>query len=190
MDFIEKQAYFYDNKNNLQYAEILITENKFIGIKTFNEDNIPTGYILIFIYPNNRLFLDTIYCYDEFRHLGIATKISELADYLLKDYIGYKIIGEYKPSQLSTDRVIRRSKDDLDKQARNFYLKNDYQIIKYKDYLQNKDKFDYINSQDFMKLNNTNIMVVKELKEKKYSFYEEDGIIYHKNYTEKNVKKM
>ena len=59
MDFIEKQAYFYDNKNKLQYAEILITKNKFLGIKTFNENNISTGYMHIFVHPNNRLFLDT-----------------------------------------------------------------------------------------------------------------------------------
>ena len=190
MDFIEKQAYFYDNKNNLQYAEILITKNKFLGIKTFNENNVPTGYMHIFVHPNNSLFLDTIYCYDEFRSSGIATIINELAEYLLKDYIGYKIIGEYKPGQLSTDRNIKRSKEELDNKARSFYLKNGYQIIKYTDYLKNKDKYDYINSKDFIKENISDTIVAKKLKEKEYSFYEEDGIIYHNNYIKENIKRL
>lgn len=190
MDFIEKHAYFYDNKNNLQYAEILITKNKFLGIKTFNENNIPTGYMHIFVHPNNRLFLDTIYCYDEFRSTGIATTISELAEYLLKDYIGYTIIGEYKPDQLSTDRDIKRSKEELDNKARSFYLKNGYQIIKYTDYLKDKEKYNYLDSNDFMYADNIDMIVAKKLEKKEYPFYEEDGIIYHINYNKDHVKKL
>jgi len=193
MDFIEKQAYFYDNKNNLQYAEIIVSEKKFIGIKSFDENNNPTGYMLIFFHPNNRLFLDTIYCYDEFRQSGIATKISELADYLLKDYIGYKIIGEYKPGQLSTDKEnnIKRSKEELEKSARKFYEKNGYKVIKYADYLNNKEMYDYIIADDFNICENTsNIIVAKKLIEKEYPFTEKDDIIYHNNYLRQNIKKL
>lgn len=193
MNIICKQAYFYDNKNNKQIANILISKDKFIGVDTFDESNEPTGYIHIYFHPNNKLFLDTIYCYDQFRQSGIATKISELADYLLKDYIGYKIIGEYKPGQLSKDREnkIERPLEELDNAARKFYEKNGYQIIEYKDYLKNKDKYNYITEDDFkLGEDETNIIVAKVIEEKEYSFYEEDGIIYHNNYIKENIKRL
>ena len=48
MNIIEKQAIFIDYNNNEQYAEIRINEGLYVGIKTFNSDNICTGYMNIF----------------------------------------------------------------------------------------------------------------------------------------------
>lgn len=96
----------------------------------------------IFFHPNKRFYLDTIYCYDQFRQSGIATLISELADYILKDYNEYVIRGVYEPGQLSTDRYnnIERSKEELEIAARQFYEKAGYMIIKYYEYLRDKSK--------------------------------------------------
>lgn len=185
MSIVEKQAYFYDNKNNKQYASILINEDRFIGINTFDEDNNPTGYIHVCFHPNNRLFLDTIYCYDQYRRLGIATIISELADYLLKDYTGYIIRGVYKPGQLSTDREnnIERSIEELETSARKFYEKNGYSIIKREDFLNNNENYNYIKESDFnLGEDSSNVIVAKIIQEKEYPFIEEDNIIYHINY--------
>ena len=151
MNIIEKKAFFIDNNNNEQYAEILINEGIFIGINTFDRNNTPTGYMNIFFHPNKRLYLDTIYCYNQFRKSGIATFISKLADYILKDYDGYVIRGVYDPGQLSTDREnnIKRTKEELLVAARNFYKKNGYLIIDYNEYLNNKSKYPYIMDEDF-----------------------------------------
>ena len=190
---ITKNAIFYDNKSNKHYANILITENKFIGINTFDENNIPTGYIHICFHPDNRLFLDTIYCYDQFRKLGVASIISELAEYILKDYIGYVIIGEYKPGQLSTDRMnnIERSQEELDTAARNFYKKNGYQVIEYEEYSKNKEIYNCIKESDFnLGEDRSNTIVAKVIKEKQYPFVEDDGIIYRIDYDLSNLKKL
>lgn len=191
MSIIEKQAYYYDYRNNEQYATIRINEGICITINTFDFNNNPTGYMNIFFHPNKRLYLDTIYCYDHFRGSGIATMISELADYVLKDYTDYVIRGVYKPGQLSTDREnkIERSKQELDIAARKFYEKAGYQIVEHKKYLCNKNRYNYLTEDDFnLGEDDTSVIVAKQIKPKKYMFYEEDGIIYHINYRKLNIK--
>ena len=191
MSMKEKKAYFIDNNGNMHYTTILIKDNSYILMSTYNENNIPTGYMNIYFHPDNRLFLDTIYCYDEFRCLGIASRISELADYLFKDYIGYVIRGVYEPGQLSTDREnnIFRSKSELDKAARRFYKKNGYSVIDYQEYLRNIDKYKYITLNDFILGEEKSLIIVAKLIEEKLcNYYEENNIIYHNNFNK--IKKM
>ena len=192
MSIIEKTALFIDYKNNEQYARIRINEGIFVGINTFNLDNNPTGYMNVFFHPNKRLFLDTIYCYDQFRRYGLATLISELADYILKDYEGYVIRGVYEPGQLSTDREnnIERSQEELEMSARKFYEKNEYKIIDYDEYSKNKYKYPYIIDDDFkLGEEETPRIVAKQITQKDYAFYEDEGVIYHHNYNRSNIGK-
>lgn len=192
MGIIGKNAIFYDNKNNKQYANILITEDKFIGINTFDEQSNPTGYMHICFEENNRFYLDTIYCYDRYRKSDIASIISNLAEYILKDYIGYIIRGEYKPGQLSTDiESNNHTQEELDTAARNFYEKNDYQVIEYNTYINNKDSYNFITEKDFYFAGiKKDKIVVKIIKEKKYPFVETDGIIYYTNYDYEEIKRI
>jgi len=192
MNIIQKQAVFIDYENNEQYTEIRIDEGMFIGIKTFDLYNNPTGYMNIFFHPDKRLYLDTIYCYDRFRNNGIATFISELADYILKDYDGYVIRGVYEPGQLSTDREynIERSQKELEIAARRFYEKNGYEIINYGEYSKNKSKYPFLIDNDFYLGEDGLVTIVaKQILQQEYSFYEEDGIIYHNNYDKSNIRK-
>ena len=192
MNIIEKNALFIDYKNNVQYARIRINEGIFVGINTFDLDNNPTGYMNIFFHPNKRLFLDTIYCYDQFRKSGVATLISELADYILKDYEGYVIRGVYKPGQLSTDREnnIERSQEELEMSARKFYRKNGYEIINYEEYIKNNNKYPYLIDEDFiLDEGGPTTIVVKQISKKGYSFYEDEGVIYHQNCNKSDIRK-
>lgn len=193
MNIINKLAIFTDTENNEQRAYIRIIDGMSISINTFDSNNNATGYMNIYFHPNNRLYLDNIYCYDQFRNKGIATFISELSDYILKDYDGYIIRGSYEPGQLSTDREnnIERSQEELEKAARKFYKKNGYEIINYEEYNKNKDKFPYIIDGDFyLGEADPATIVVKQLHEYEYTFYEEDGILYHNKYDRSYTKKI
>lgn len=183
MKIIEKNAFFKDKNDNEQIAFIRINEGIYIGIKTQDSKKNPTGYMSLYFHPDKRLFLDTVYCYDQFRGSGIATKISELADYLLKDYPSYVIRGVYEPKQLSTDREknIERSEDELDKAARKFYEKAGYQIIEYEDYTNHPEKYSFLTEYDFnLGEGGPRTIVTKQLIQKDHPFYEEDEIIYYR----------
>lgn len=193
MKVIEKQAFLNDYKGNEQQAIIRINDGIFVGIDTFNQNNDPTGYIRIYFHPNNRLFLDVIYCYDEFLGAGIATLISDLADYVLSGYSGYVIRGAYDPKQLSTDREnqIERSERELDIRAREFYAGAGYEIVEYESYLNNKDKYPYLVKEDFYcGEGGPTAIVAKEIVSKEHSFLEDNGIIYHTNYDKSKGKSM
>lgn len=190
---IEKKAYFLDNKGIEQYAIIRIKPNIFIGIDTFDKNNNRTGYILMFFHPNNRLYLDTIYCYDKFRGNGIASVISDLADYILRDYQNYIIRGIFEPTQMSTDREnnIIRSELELNDRARKFYTQAGYKIIEYKDYINNPEKYPEINSHDFQLGEDiSNAIVAKKIVPLEPPFYEDNGVIYHVNYKEISRKSL
>ena len=190
---IEQSAHFIDYNGNEQYATIRFNDGLFLWIDTYNRNGNHTGYMRIYFQPNHRFYLDVIYCYDEFRRAGIAQFISDLADYILGNYLGYVIRGVYDPKQLSTDRInkIERHEQELDINARKFYAKAGYEIIQYEEYLSNKDKYQYLTIEDFFRgEGGPTTIVAKPIMYKNHSFYEEDGIIYHNGYHKTQERHM
>lgn len=151
---IKDFAVFLDKNNAPHLVSIRVVPNVMIGLKSCNENREETGYANLFFHQNRRIYLDTIYCYNQYRSLNIASKLSEIIDYVLRDYSGYIIRGVYKPSQLSSDREnkIICSQEELNKRADNFYNASGYSKIYYDDYINNPDMYPYINELDDFQL--------------------------------------
>ena len=178
---MEKSAFIKDNNGNLMQAIIEYKDN-IIRIRMFDEFMKLLGYMNFEIQKNNRIFLYEVYCYDEHRGNGIATKMSQLADYVLKDYQGYVIRGVYSPTQMSTDReTYTRSYMELEQRARHFYEKNGYEILARNKYEVCKDKYDFLNIKDDFTINGSllNEIVFKVVKEQEYNYYEDNGLIFY-----------
>ena len=181
-----KKAIFLDNKSNIQYSIIYEVPGVALIIDTFDLNDNKTGYMKLYFNPNNRIYLDVIYCYDAFRNNGIATKMSELADYLLKEQTNAIIRGVLQPSNLSTDREnnLPFIQEELDLKTRNFYTSNGYSIISYEDYLTNPNKYpgiDVVNDFQLGEAIFQNIVVKMVEPKEKYSFQEINGILIHDN---------
>ena len=185
---MSKNAFIQDNNGNLMQA-IVDIENDIIRIRMFDTEYNLLGYMTFQIQNNNRIFLFEVYCYDEHRGNGIATKMSELADYVLKDYQGYIIRGVYSPTQMSSDiDNYSRSYPELEKRARKFYEKNGYEIIDHYKYKVYNDKYSFLDEKEDFTLNGSalNEIVFKVIKEKEYKYYEDNGLIFYKNEKELN----
>ena len=144
----------------------------------------------IFFNPNMRFFLDTIYCYDAHRGRGIATNLSEIADYLLQGFQGYRIRGVYKPGQLSTDRDknIIRDKEELERRADAFYCSTGYTKIEYEDYKAHPEKYPGIDEINDFELGEevARTIVVKDVKpKKKHPFRVINGVLVNENVLKK-----
>ena len=181
----EYQAYFLDKSGCIENAEIHFLPDSFIHIDVYRENSVHTGYTCLYFHPNQRIFLDVIYCYDQFRSNWIATMLSRLTDYLLKPYAGYIIRGVYEPSQLSTDRIqeLNRSREELDQRARNFYQNNGYTVIYYDDYLKNSSLYSNLTIDDDFQLGEerANCIVTKTVVPLNDDyFYEENGVFLDK----------
>ena len=181
MESKQMTAYFIDKKDRLQKAIIEMSDN-YLEINTYDQAENPTAYTRIFKHNNDRFYLDTIYCYDEYRNSGIATFIDMLTEYLLINYDGFVIRGCYDPKQLSTDFVnkIERSKEELDSRARNFYKKAGYEVIDYLHYINNKDDYSYLEDDDFFRGEGGPCTIVaKPIIAKHHPFFVQDGVIYY-----------
>lgn len=182
----KRKAIFIDNIGKVHIAVITINPKKFIDIHVYNEANESTGYMQLWFHPNNRIFLDTVYCYDKYRSRGIASKIGELADFLLRDYIGYVIRGSYEPKQLSTDREnnIYRDQLELNLRASEFYKKCGYQIVSLKDFLDKPHLYPELNKNDDFQLGEELASFIVEKKIiplENYYFSDIDGVYVHNN---------
>lgn len=182
----EKRAVFVDNIGKVHVALLRINPELFVDIRTYSDENEPTGYMRLWFHPNNRIFLDTVYCYDKYRSRGIASKISDLADFLLQEYIGYVIRGVYEPKQLSTDRKnnIYRDQQELNLRASEFYKKCGYQIVSLKDFLDEPYLYPELNKLDDFQLGEKLADFIVEKKiipMEKYQFCEMDEIYVHNN---------
>lgn len=181
MESKQMTAYFIDKKDRLQKAIIEMSDN-YLEVNTYDQAENPTAYTRIFKHNNDRFYLDTIYCYDEYRNSGIATFIDMLTEYLLINYDGFVIRGSYDPKQLSTDFVnkIERSKEELDSRARNFYKKAGYEIIDYSHFIINKDNYPYLEDEDFFRGEGGPCTIVaKPIIAKHHHFFVQDGVIYY-----------
>lgn len=177
-----KKAIFLDKKGYLQTASIDYVPNVFLSIYSFNTSQQETGYINLYFHPNKRIFLDTVYCYDEFRGNNIAKNLNNLADYLLQNYSGYIIRGVYQPSQLSTDRKnsIVRSKEELDLRATRFYHSCGFSIISLEEYQKNPNKYPDLDIMNDFQLGEelaTSIVAKKVKTKSNYYFTEIDGML-------------
>lgn len=185
---MEKSVFISDNNGNLLQG-LIKESNNLISIRFINENNELLAYTNLFLQPHNRIFLSEIYCYSKYRGNGIATKLSELTDYVLRNYEGYIIRGIYHPTEMSSDlKNIKVDKKELDIRARNYYLKNDYEILNYYNYLDNQEKYKYLNIEDDFRLNGSiaENIVYKVIKKKEYNFIEDNGVIYYLNNNVKN----
>lgn len=183
---VENIAFFQDKNNHINIVVARISPNQAIILKSYNEELQETGYVNAYFHPNNRIFLDTIYCYDEYRGINIASKLSQLLDFFLKDYEGYIIRGVYEPSQLSTDRErnVYCSQEELEKRADNFYYKNEYLKLSYDDFIHNQSSYSFINEWDDFQLGEelANCIIIKKIqKNKSLSFKKIDGLIVEKS---------
>ena len=146
----------------------------------------------IYFYPNRRFFLDTIYCYDEFRGRKIASNLSEIADYIMQKYQGYKIRGVYEPGQLSTDRMnnIARDKSDLENRADNFYKSMGYRKINYKNFKEHPERYSEIDENLDFQLGEevSETIIVKDIIPKQqYPFKIINGVLVNKNALEREM---
>lgn len=144
------------------------------------------GYMNIYFHHNKRFFLDTIYCYDTFRGRKIASNLSEIADYIMQKYQGYKIRGVYEPGQLSTDRInnITRDMAELKKRADNFYQSMGYKKIEYKDFKKHPEKYTEIDETLDFQLGEEipDTIIVKDVTTKQqYPFKIINGVLVNKN---------
>lgn len=140
----------------------------------------------IYFHPNKRFFLDTIYCYDAFRGRKIASNLSEIADYIMQKYQGYKIRGIYEPGQLSTDRInnITRDKVELEKSADNFYQLMGYKKINYKDFREHPERYTEIEENLDFQLGEEipkTIIVKDVIPKQQYPFKIINGVLVNKN---------
>lgn len=169
-NIIEKETSLTDKSGDTHLVRIFIIENEYISIRSFKGLEC-TGYINMYFHPNKRIYLDTVYCYDEYRSLGIATKLSEIADSILEPFEGYIIRGAYIPSQLSYDREMghKCSKEELNRRALNYYHKNGYEILSFVDYLKNQNKYPDLTVKDDFELSEelADIIVYKKIKPKR-----------------------
>jgi hypothetical protein len=151
---IKDFAVILDKNNNLHLVSISVLPGVLISLKSFNENKEETGYINLYFHENKRIYLDTVYCYDKYRGLNIASKLSKIIDYVLQDYQGYIIRGEFHPSQLSSDREnkIFCSQEELTDRANNFYSSSGYSKIYYDDYVNNPELYPDINVRDDFQL--------------------------------------
>ena len=135
MDLNETTTTFTDSLGYEHEVEIEYSPDEFLNITSYY-GNRPSGYIHITI--------NSIYCYEEFRGRGIASKLNSLAMLLLKKYKNHIIHGIYNPTSLSTDRSKENAitYEELDQRARAFYKSNGYNIIDYGDI----QKYPYLNT--------------------------------------------
>ena len=188
----DKKAIFLDKKDQLQIAHIHYIPNVLLSINSYNKNQQETGYMYLYFHSNKRIFLDVIYCYDEFRGNDIAKHLSNLADYLLQDYSGYIIRGVYHPSQLSIDRKnsIVRSQEELNLRATNFYHRCGFSIVSLEDYQKNPNFYPELSIGDDFQLGEelANSIIVKKIECKlDYHFTEIDGMLVNDNALELNL---
>ena len=88
----EKQAYFKGTNNNIYNVEIRKEKGNYLIINAYDKKGNEVGYMYIYKHPDNRLYLDVIYCYDKY-YLGIYFSFLNFNIYYLKLMINKEYSG-------------------------------------------------------------------------------------------------
>lgn len=182
-------AVFVDNFGAIHRVEINKRGDMFIALDATDVFGERTGYIRLWVNPNNRFYLSEMYCFNQFRGRGVATFLNDIAEYILKDYEGYVVRGVFEPAQLSTDKLdnVYCSKEELYARAIAFYQKAGYQILTLEDYKKNPENYFGINEIEDFQLGEeiADTIVVKVIKKQEnYKVREINGVLVHDSYIE------
>ena len=180
-----KMAIITDAKNNKFICAICHNEtSKYfaLSIELHNSLNLErVGFINIFRDPENRLLLSSIYVNWAFRGLRLATKLNDLATFVLKNESGKIIRGRFAPYDNLNDHQLPKDLSNEERifYAEKFYLSNGYTIVKTKDFEKKPKNFPLLNIRDFnLSEENTTSIVYKILPAlENYNFYEENNFI-------------
>lgn len=179
-----KMAIISDVKNNQYFCAINHDEkSKYfaLNIYLYDIELVYKGSMSIFRDPNARLFLSSIYIYWDSRGLGLASKLNNLSNFILRKEAGKIIRGRFSPYNNPQDLNLPKdlTKDEQMFFAEKFYKSNGYEILKASDFKKDPHKHPELNNWDF-KFGETpaEIIVVKKIPQlKTYPFKEEDGFI-------------
>ena len=149
-----KVAIISDSKNNKYICAIDHNEtSNYFALSIYLHDlNLePKGFINFFRDPNKRLFLSTIYIYYDVRGLGLATKLNNLADFILRNESHKIICGRFLPYNIPQDKSLPPdlTKDEKDFFARKFYTSAGYKIVSFNDFKTKPSSFPDIAENDF-----------------------------------------
>lgn len=177
-----KQVYYETDKNEINYAITSIQTNH-ISIDFFKGAFKYIGHIKLII-DKNRIYLSSFYDTDIDAEDGIDAAVSDLIDYLLKDYVGSTIIVENIPyqSQNPEGKVTKLNRIIFPNDLKP-YIYNDFKLIWYRDVI--RRKFDSITKEDFERHGiKADYIIYKKIKKKEfYRFHEKDRIILDNSLT-------
>ena len=171
-----KQVYYETDRADINSARVCI-QNNHISIDFFKGAFKYIGHIKLII-DKNRIYLSSFYDTDIDAEDGIDTAVSDLIDYLLKDYIGSTIIVENIPYQIQNpEGKITKSNRIIFPNDLKPYIYNDFKLIWYRDVI--RRKFDSITKEDFKRHGiKADYIIYKKVKKKEfYRFHEKDKII-------------
>lgn len=125
---------FQDKNGNKYIAFVEDSDEHYLSIEVYSEkDETKAGYMRFCNRSIDGYFLSGLYVYANYRGLGIASKMEEIANaYLARKSNRHYVYGLFKPYQLETDEIDWRQRDEIAmrKQAENFYVKHNYRFVK------------------------------------------------------------
>lgn len=157
--------------NDATVVKLIIREvNDHYHIVVYNMDNETLGYSSLTKSKDKMYELETICCFNKYQNNGVASLIIDVYEFLLKDIDNYIIKGMYFPYNSIGKNQEKRPFEILDINARAFYNKKGFKIMKYDSKDREKFAFEGQTSEYI-------IYKEKEIKED-YGFkFEEDTLI-------------
>lgn len=195
--FFQGFAFFCDKAGLLEIVFMRYSSvANFHEIISFNEDGEQTGFNMVYVHPDRRLYLSEIYCLRKFRGLGIASALTDLMDHITQKYEGYILRGVRNPYDAMGDITCGtfENKEQLLKRANNFYRARGFTIVKHDEYLSNPSMFPLVDyEKDFLNYEEIpDCILVKRVEQKDNPYKNVDGILVHENALSKldDIKKF
>lgn len=191
MEIKEYKAFFLDKNDEIVESEIemratekseAIDPQKFLHINCFNACGQQIGYITMHTEPYlERIYLDIIYVFDEYRSTGVGQKMFELALQMVSGFDEKKLVGCFSPGNYASERGNIPFNEDLGKmRANNFYVKNGFEVVVREEFLQHPEIYPKVSDQDFRAGETTDdaCIVIKYLTNESPKFVQDENRFY------------
>lgn len=173
-------AIFKDKQENLQFAIIISDYSSNMEIYIYNETCNRIGEVRINHKPYEYIYIYNLYIEKEYRNLNIASFLIELIEHEMNILNQKNIIGEFVPFEFTSNRKGMVQNEEIITRGRNFYIKNGFELVTYKDFIKNKEKYPMLYAINFG-LNKKDIIIFKNIKEFKNNFTLINNILVHNN---------
>ena len=171
------KTFFFTSKNGTLYFAHVYRGSQFFQISVCDREKMQIGEISLSFQDSQLRYIYNVFVNTDKRNDHIGSHMMEILDYLIREWKYKNIYGVFEPTELYLSSY---DKKKLEESVLLFYRKNNFDVINYLDFLENRENYPFLELKNFGTWRNK-MLLYRNYVPNDYVFKKQGDIVVHDN---------